>query len=52
MGVVGVTLWIVAIVVDAPLVAVIIPILMVMGGGVLMAQSVEHAPSADSPQDR
>ena len=36
-AVVGVILWVVAILVDAPLVGVVIPVLMVMGGGLGMA---------------
>ena len=37
VAIVGLALWIIAVVVDASLVAVIVPVLMVMGGGALMA---------------
>ena len=37
-AIVGVILWVIALAVVASLVAVIIPILMVMGGGLLMVQ--------------
>ena len=38
IAIVGIVLWAVAMVVDALLVALILPILMVMGGGALMAR--------------
>lgn len=37
-AIVGTILWIVAVAVEAPLVAVVLPILLVMGGGVLVAR--------------
>lgn len=39
IAIVGVILWVIAVAVDAALVAVIIPILMVMGGALLMVQT-------------
>ena len=50
IAVVGIILWIVATVADASLVAVILPILMVMGGGVLMARGEGRSTSEGPPQ--
>ena len=50
IAVVGIILWVVAMVVDASLVAVILPILMVMGGGALMARGDGRSTSEGSPQ--
>lgn len=50
IAIVGITLWIVAVAVDASFVAVIIPVLMVMGGGALMARGDGPSSSDGSPQ--
>lgn len=43
VAIVGLVLWVVAVAVEASLMAVVIPILMVMGGGLLMVQTDRRA---------
>lgn len=43
VAIVGLVLWVVAVAVEASLIAVVIPILMVMGGGLLMVQTDRRA---------
>ena len=50
IAIVGIVLWVVAMVVDASLVAVILPILMVMGGGALIARRSSRSANDGSPQ--
>lgn len=45
VAIVGMILWVVAVVVEASFVAVIVPILMVMGGGVLLASGDSRSTS-------
>lgn len=49
VALVGVLLWIVAVAVDASMVAVVIPILMVMGGGALLAVDGGRAEDGEGP---